>query len=159
MGGTLGLHLATRFELPGIVTISTPVFLYPMVNATVPVLQQWIPGLRTPANFAAWQGNVIGYKSTSISSVRVLVDVLERVRPTLSQVRAPLLVLHSTRDLTVPVASARTIHESATSKQKHLELIDAGSHLMTVEPNLSLIVPKIVGFLKGLEAQARPEGG
>ena len=159
VGGTLALHLAAKNNLPGLVTISTPVFLYPVINASVPVIHQWMPGLRAPANFAAWQGNVIGYKSTSIAAVRVVVDLLDRVRPELECVSAPILVLHSTRDLTVPVASARTIYDTASSTNKRLELIDAGSHLMTVEPNLSLIAPKILDFLKGLEAKACPEGG
>lgn len=159
MGGTLGLYLATRMPIAGLVTISTPVFLYPMVNASVPVIEQWLPGLRTPANFAAWQGNVIGYKSTSIASVRVVVDVLDRIRPELSKVSAPVLVMHSSRDNTVPVTSAKAIHEGVASAVKRLELLDAGSHLMTVEPNLSLIGHTIVSFLKELESGTCPEGG
>ena len=157
MGGTLGLHVASQKPVAGLVTISTPVFLYPMVNATVPVIEQWIPGLRTPANFAAWQGNVIGYRSTSIAAVRVVVEVLDRVRPVLEKVEAPLLVLHSTRDYTVPVSSAKTIHDTVASSMKRLEVIEAGSHLLTVEPNLSLIGATVVDFLKTLEDQ-RPEG-
>jgi len=158
MGGTLALHLAASRRLAGIVTISTPVFLYPMVNASVPVIEQWMPGLRAPANFAAWQGNVVGYKSTSIGAVRVLVDVLDRVRLELSKISAPLLVVHSSRDYTVPLASAKTIHETVASEHKQLEVIEAGSHLLTVEPNLSLIAATVVGFLKGLESSHRPEG-
>ncbi|HXW77520.1 MAG TPA: alpha/beta fold hydrolase [Candidatus Eremiobacteraceae bacterium] len=159
MGGTLALHLAAVHHLPGVVTVSTPVFLYPMVAASVPVLHQWMPGLRTPANFAAWQGNVVGYKSASIASVNEIVRVFDRVRTGLHRVRSPLLVLHSTRDLTVPVASAHEIHEKAASEVKRMELIDAGSHLMTVEPNLSLIRSQIVDFLKERERSAgRPEG-
>lgn len=159
MGGTLGLYIATRRPVPGLVTISAPVFLYPMINASVPVIEQLMPGLRTPANFAAWQGNVVGYKSMQIGSVRVVIDVLDRVRPMLDKVASPVLVVHSTRDYTVPVSSARAIHESVASDVKQLELIEAGSHLMTVEPNLSLIGSTVVGFLKGLEATACPEGG
>ena len=169
MGGTLGLHVATRRPVAGIVTISTPVFLYPMINATVPLIEQWVPGLRAPANFAAWQGNVIGYKSTSIAAVGVLVEVLEHVRPRLSDVSAPLLVVHSSRDYTVPVTSAKAIHENAGSARKRLELLEAGSHLLTVEPNLSLIGSTVVDFLtslerervdiSGSEAPQRPEGG
>ena len=159
MGGTLGLHLASRKRIAGLVTISAPVFLYPMVNASVPFIQQLLPGLRTPANFAAWQGNVIGYRSTSIGAVRVVVDVLDRVRPELSKVSAPLLVLHSSRDLTVPVSSAKTIHDTVSSADKRFVLIDAGSHLMTVEPNLALIGTTVVEFLKRLESEACPEGG
>jgi carboxylesterase len=158
MGGTLGLHLAASRHLAGLVTISAPVFLYPMVDASVPLIQQWMPGLRTPANFAAWQGNVVGYKSTSIAAVRVVVDVLDRVRKSIGGVTSPLLVIHSTRDLTVPVSSAKAIHESVSSRTKKLALIDAGSHLMTVEPNLALIGPTIVDFLESLDREACPEG-
>lgn len=148
LGGTIALHLASAHqEVARVVTISAPVFLYPMVNASVPLIDQWMPGLRAPANFAAWQGNVVGYKSASIASVRVLVDLLDRVRKQLSRVRVPLLVVHSNRDLTVPASSARAIHEEVSSEEKRLEIVDAGAHLMTVEPNLSLIGEAVVDFL------------
>jgi carboxylesterase len=158
VGGTLGLYLAACRPVPGLVTISAPVFLYPMINASVPVIEQMMPGLRTPANFAAWQGNVIGYKSMPIAAVRVVIDLLDRVRPMLEKVASPVLVVHSTRDYTVPLSSARAIHENVASAVKQLEVIEAGSHLMTVEPNLSLIGSTVVGFLKGLEAAVCPEG-
>ena len=159
VGGTLGLHLAARRRIAGLVTISAPVFLYPRISATVPVIEQWLPGFRAPANFAAWQGNVIGYRSTSIGAVRVVVDLLDRVRPELDKVSAPVLVIHSARDYTVPIASAREIHANVASVVKQLELLEAGSHLMTVEPNLSLIGQTVVEFLKRLEREACPEGG
>ncbi|HYK53701.1 MAG TPA: alpha/beta fold hydrolase [Candidatus Eremiobacteraceae bacterium] len=158
VGGTVGLHLAVHKPVAGIVTISTPVFLYPMMNATLPLIEQWLPGLRAPANFAAWQGNVVGYKSTTIGAVNVILDVLARVRKELEEVTAPLLVVHSARDLTVPVDSAREIYNRASSKDKRLELIGAGSHLMTIGPNLQLIDSFIVEFLKRLESNACPEG-
>lgn len=158
VGGTLGLHLAANRPIAGLVTISAPVFLYPMMSATLPLIEQWLPGLRAPANFAAWQGNVVGYKSTTIGAVKIVLDVLARVREQLDAVKAPLLVVHSARDLTVPVESAREIYDRASSADKRLELIDAGSHLMTIEPNLRLIDAIIVDFLKGLESKACPEG-
>jgi carboxylesterase len=158
VGGTLGLHLAANKPVAGLVTISAPVFLYPMMSATLPLIEQWLPGLRAPANFAAWQGNVVGYKSTTIGAVNVILDVLARVRKELDAVKAPLLVMHSVRDLTVPVDSAREIYDRASSSDKRLELIDAGSHLMTIEPNLRLIDALIVDFLKRLESNPCPEG-
>jgi carboxylesterase len=158
LGGTLALHLGANKPAAGLVTISAPVFLYPAVSATLPLIEQWLPRLRTPANFAAWQGNVVGYTSMTIGSARVLIDVLEHVRAELPDVKAPLLVIQSTRDLTVPVESAREIYERTSSDVKRLELVDAGSHLMTIEPNLSLIDAIIVDFLKRLESQACPEG-
>lgn len=158
IGGTLGLHLAANKRVAGLVTISAPVFLYPMMRATLPLIEQWLPGLRAPANFAAWQGNVVGYKSTTIGAVNIVLEVLARVRKELGAVKAPLLVMHSVRDLTVPVDSAREIYDRASSEDKRLELIDAGSHLMTIEPNLRLIDALIVDFLKRLESNPCPEG-
>ena len=158
LGGTLALHLGANRPVAGIVTISAPLFLYPLVRATLPLIEQWLPQLHTPANFAAWQGNVVGYKTMPIGAAKILVEVLNRVRAELEQVRAPLLVIHTTRDLTVPVDSAREIFDRAASEDKALELIDAGSHLMTIEPNLSLIDAIIVDFLKRLETDACPEG-
>jgi len=158
VGGTLGLHLAASKPVAGLVTISAPVFLYPMMSATLPLIEQWLPGLRAPANFAAWQGNVVGYKSTTIGAVNVILDVLARVRKEIDLVKAPLLVMHSVRDLTVPVDSAREIYDRASSADKRLELIDAGSHLMTIKHNLQLIDAIIVDFLKRLESNPCPEG-
>lgn len=158
LGGTLGLHLGASRPVAGLVTISAPVFLYPVVNATLPLIEQWLPHLSTPANFAAWQGNVVGYKTMTIRAAAVLVQVLELVRAEVGRVTAPLLVVHSARDLTVPVDSAREIYERARSADKRLEVVEAGSHLMTIEPHLSLIDAIIVDFLKRLETNGCPEG-
>jgi len=158
MGGTLALHLAATRQFYGIVTISAPVFLYPMVGMSVPVIEQWMPKVRMPANFAAWQGNVVGYKSMTIAAAKVVVEVLDRVRTDLHRVTAPLLVIQSTRDLTVPVASAQTIYDGASSAEKRLDLVDAGSHLMTIEPHLSLIAENVAAFLSGIESKGRPAG-
>ena len=159
LGGALALHLAAKQEPAAVVAISTPVFLYPWLDAGVPLLSQLAPQVRAPANFAAWQGNVVGYRSTSIAAVQVLVDVLGRVRAELASVRSPLLVVHSARDLTAPPSSAREIYEKCASDIKRLELVDGGSHLMTIEPNLSLYADTLVTFLKGIEGQECPEGG
>jgi carboxylesterase len=159
MGGALGLHLALERKAAGVIAISTPVFLYPTVEFGVPILHQMMPGFRTPANFAAWQGNVVGYRSASIAAVNVVVEVLRRVRARLSQITTPLLVLHSKRDLTAPVASAQEIFDSAAGADKRLEIFDEGAHLLTVEPNLSLIEPTVYAFLADHERRFRPAGG
>jgi carboxylesterase len=107
MGGTLGLHVAARYPIAGLVTISTPVFMSRLVSVSVPLANRFIPQRRVISNYAAWRNEVVGYRTTPVSSLAVFLEVLNRVRRELSYVSQPLLAIHSANDTTVPRSQTR----------------------------------------------------
>lgn len=151
LGGLLSLHLSTRHEVSGIVCLSTPVFLDPLVAGALPMLSQWMPDMHVPANFAAWQGNVVGYKTVPFNAAPAVLEVLQTVKNELEQVRAPLLIIHSKGDPTAPIGNAEFIRDHVSSTDSHIEVLEGSDHLITVGERLVRFQDHIIGFLRRLE--------
>jgi carboxylesterase len=148
MGGTLGLHIAARYAIAGLVTISTPVFMSRLVSVSVPLANRFMPQRRVISNYAAWRNEVVGYRTTPVSSLAVFLEVLKRVRRELSYVSRPLLVIHSANDTTVPVANAPFIVAHVASRTKEVRIYPGGRHLLTLPPYLQSIAPPIIDFVR-----------
>jgi len=152
LGGLLSLHLNTKHAVSGIICLSTPVFLDPLVAGALPMLSRWMPDLHVPANFAAWQGNVVGYKTVPFNAAPAVLEVLETVKNELDQVRAPLLLIHSKGDPTAPIGNAEYIRDHVGSTDAHIEVLEGYDHLITVGERLLRFQDHIIGFLRRLEA-------
>lgn len=152
MGGTLGLHLAAHHRVAGLVGISTPVFMSNLIERSVPFAKRLMPNQSVISNYAAWRGEVVGYRKTPVSSIGVFMDVLESVKGELPLVRVPLLLLHATGDETVPVANAEFIASLVSSPSKAVRIYPGGRHIMTLPPQLAIIEGDLMGFLREQEA-------
>ncbi len=152
MGGTLGLHLAARHDVPALVTISTPVFMSRLVSLSVPLAMRWAPNRKVISNYAAWRGEVVGYTTTPLSSLGVLLEVLKTVRRELPRVSSPLFVIHSLGDQTVPMGNASFIAAHVASQVKLVRVYPGGRHLLTLAPHLRTISGDILEFLREREA-------
>jgi carboxylesterase len=155
MGGTLGLHLAARHPVEGVITIGAPLYMASPVERGIPLAHRWSPWRSVISNFSAWRGEVVGYRTTPTSSLVVFLEVLERVRQALPAVIAPLLALHSARDETVPASNVGYILDHVGSSIRRQRVYPTGRHLMTLPPQLALIEPDILSFLRELEASGR----
>jgi carboxylesterase len=153
MGGTLGLHLAARNAVAALATISAPVFMGRFVSMSVPFLVRWAPQHQVISNYAAWRGEVVGYKSTPLRALGVFLAVLKQVRRELPRVHAPLLILHSTGDQTVPVSNARFIAAHVGSAEKEVRIYPGGRHLLTIPPHLDRVSADVLAFLEMQEAR------
>ncbi len=152
LGGALALSIAARHHVEGVVTISAPLFMSRLVAWGVPLISQWMPGRNVVSNLAAWRGEVVGYRTTPISSLQTFLEVLENVRLELPRVSAPLLVLHSTGDKTVPLANARFIASHVASADKDVVIYDGGRHILTLPPTLNSVEADVLRFLRAREA-------
>ncbi len=152
MGGTLALHLAARNPLEGLVTISAPVFMSPLIALSVPFATRFIPQRNVISNYSAWCGEVVGYRTTPISSLSVFLEVIAAVKEDLPRISAPLLVLHSTGDRTVPAANAPYIASRVASEHKAMRVYRGGRHLLTLPPHLDAVQMDVVRFLHSREA-------
>jgi carboxylesterase len=111
-----------------------------------------MPQRNVISNYAAWRGEVVGYRTTPLSSLSVFMKVLSEVRDELPQVGAPLLVIHSTGDQTVPATNAPYIMSRVSSVHKAVRVYPGGRHLLTLPPYLDTVKMDVVRFLHSCEA-------
>ena len=157
MGGTLALHVAQRRAPAARVTINTPGFMPRHVHhsAAVSRLHQKLP---VPVNPRALLGSHIGYPTVPASALATFLAVLKHVRSGLHDVRCPLLVIHSKRDITVPVANATAIADAVSSADRRVIIVPQGDHLATVSPWLDVIEPHLFEFLERMDRGDTPAG-
>lgn len=173
MGGSLGLYLAQRRPLAGLVTIAAPVFLYrffpwkgssPMLPL-IPLLRYIRPVVTTPVT--SEQAKQIapsrGYEGfEALAPLSSLLQGLRRLRRDLERVRAPLLAMHCPRDTTVPVENAWEIMLRTQSSSKTLRLLPIAEsitsrHVLTTHRDTRTAVQQAaLRFINDLARQENP---
>lgn len=81
--------------------------------------------------------------------VSTLVDASDFIDAHLPEFDRPILLLHGTRDMLVPVESSREVYDRVASEQKSLRLYDS-AHTVLLEPAASQSVADVVQFLDGI---------
>ncbi|WP_457571218.1 alpha/beta hydrolase [Desulfovulcanus sp.] len=134
MGGTLGLYLAQKYQLPGMVSIAAPVFLYRIFPfkgpdwklPLVPILRYFRkywpidPASPQSRQIAPWQG----YEGAmALHPLTSLIKGAKKVRQGLPKIKCPILVLHSPQDKTCIVDNAWEIITKVSSPIRSLELL------------------------------------
>jgi carboxylesterase len=157
MGGALGLHIAQRKRPAGVVTINAPVRMPSHVYGGVHLIARHRASTHLPVNPRAYFG-IAGYPTVPASAVAAFLSVVTRVREGLAGVHAPLLVLHSARDLTVPFENAALIDVSVGSRDRNVIVLKEGQHLMTVGRWLDVIEPHIGEFLERMDRERLRDG-
>lgn len=169
MGGTLGLRLAQEFPVAGLVTIAAPVYLYTLLPwrgsspllPLVPLLRHVRPVVNVPkpspeSNRIAPHKGYEGFQA--LQPLSSLLSGLRSVRQSLGKVTAPLLVLHSPQDLTVPVENSWEIISRVNSRQRWLQLMTIQErvttrHLLTThEETSSQVVQAVIDFVLRVSA-------
>ena len=160
MGGTIGLYLAQKYQLPGLVTIAAPVFLYRIFPfkgpdwrlPLVPVLRYFRkywpidPASPQSRQIAPWQG----YEGAmALHPLTSLIKGTKKVRQGLSRIKCPILVLHSPQDKTCIVDNAWEIITKVSSPIRCLELLPikeqiTSGHLLTTHQETRERIKEVV---------------
>ncbi|NCC24065.1 MAG: alpha/beta fold hydrolase [Deltaproteobacteria bacterium] len=147
MGGSIGLWLAQRHVLAGLVTVSAPVFIHRYFPWHLPdwripflgVAKHFVPTV--PAPLAVPESRAIapwrGYEGFhALGPLHSLIQGLRRVRAGLSLVQAPLLCIHAPEDRTCLVDNAWEIVRDVNSPERRMELLSVrervtSAHVLT----------------------------
>jgi carboxylesterase len=152
MGGTLVLDLATTEPLDGAVTINAQILdrgglvvkLAPLIEKIVPIAPARAAGLTK--NDIKKGGDEQAYDWVAAAAGNSLVRALPEVRARLGRISAPLLVIYSRDDHSVPPANSRAIPDLVGSKQVSvLELRDS-YHVATLDNDLPVLDEQIAAF-------------
>lgn len=156
MGGTLVLDLATTENVDGVVTINAQILdrggvivkLAPLIEKIVPIAPASAAGLRK--NDIKKGGDEDAYDYVAAAAGNSLVRALPQVRGRLKELTAPLLVVYSRDDHSVPPANSKALPELVGSKSVEVLELQNSYHVATLDNDLPLLDERIASFAESL---------
>lgn len=150
MGGALALHLAaTDSDLAGVVAINPSIVSTSLQERLLPAVSVAVPSIRGIGNDIAKPGSdEKPYPRLPLKAAASFVKARDQVRRRLVDVHAPLLVLTSRVDHTVPTVNSRVTLDGVSSLDKHHVWLERSYHVATLDYDAALISRETVAFVR-----------
>lgn len=140
-GGCLSLIMASELPVDGIVAFSTPCNLPPIpflkqLYPFLPALSILLPSIRKgPPDWKDMEAakERVQYDAYPLRAVYEFGAMLKEMRPRLSEVTAPALLIHSLEDDFIPPADTQQIYDSLGSLEKKIVHIKNSNHIITCD--------------------------
>jgi len=156
MGGTLALRLAAHCYVDGVLVMAAPVDLGWVARTLVPLSAALIRSMPKSSDIRDAEARAVhpSYDRMPLRSVVELIRLGREVEDELGQVTAPLRLVYSTQDRTVPLANAERIRSAVGSTRCDLHLLERSGHVMPVDLEADRIEALAVEFFSDLEKAA-----
>jgi len=153
LGGLLAFALAERRTLRGLVALAVPLDLGWVVHRGVPWLHHIVRQLpKTPAILdVEARRRHPGYDRMPLAAVNQLLRLAGEVRAGLSRVEAPVALIFSRLDPTVPVRNAELLLRSLPPGDRELHWLERSGHVLPVDFEQAVVAQRVVEFLARLE--------
>ena len=150
LGGLIGLHLAARDQVDGVIALAPPILT---------------PDRRLPIARFIWRFKPYSYKDLAdlhdqdalahhadydrfpTRSTAELYDLIVHVRRDLKSIRQPLLLIHARQDRVVSIDGADYIWQRVSSNDKERCILDRGGHIITEDYDKAVAFAQIDNFL------------
>jgi len=155
LGGLLALHLAAhRPEVAAVATLAVPLWLEGLAGRVA----SWVErgGLARLRRLPKLGGSDVrdrrvraespSYDAIPVQPLAELVRFMRVVDGELSRIRRPLLVLHSRRDHTAPVACATRIANATHAVRSRL--LARSYHLIAADVERDIVAAEVIDFLR-----------
>lgn len=153
LGGVLALALAERRPLRGLVVMAAPLDLGWLVHSAVPVLHRIVRHLpKTPAILdPEARARHPGYDRMPLGAVNQLIGLAREVRAGLGRIEAPVQLIYSRLDPTVPVRNAELVLRGLPPGERELRWLEASGHVIPVDAERAQVARWAVDFLSRVE--------
>lgn len=153
LGGLLALALAQRRALGGLVALAVPLDLGWVVHRGVPLLHRVVRQLpKTPAILdLEARARHPGYDRMPLAAVNQLLSLAAHVRGALARIEAPVSLIFSRLDPTVPVRNAELLMRGLPPGDRELHWLERSGHVLPVDFERALVARRVVEFLSRLE--------
>ena len=161
MGGILSLTAAARFDINGVVAMSTPYDLPPSplprwVFHVMSWFKPYVPKGKVPGSGwfdqAAYRQHV-AYPMNPVRSAIELKLLIDEMHAALPKISVPVLLIHSRDDDYVIKDSMQRIYNLLGSSKKEMMWVEGGGHVMTEEPTRDTVFKAAADFIQRV---ARP---
>jgi carboxylesterase len=153
LGGLLALALAERRALRGVVALAVPLDLGWVVHRGVPLLHRVVRQLpKTPAILdLEARARHPGYDRMPLAAVNQLLSLAAHVRGALPRIQAPVSLIFSRLDPTVPARNAELLMRGLPPGDRELHWLERSGHVLPVDFERALVAQRVVEFLSRLE--------
>ncbi len=152
MGGVLSLIAAAQFPVAGVAAMSTPYELPPDPRLRLMRLFQYLQP-KVPKGEPDWHNpeaaqSHIDYPYYPTRSIVELMELLNQMRASQPQVRAPVLLIHSRNDQGVLPENMGKIHAALGSREKEMLWIENSGHVITCDQQRDQVFEAANQFIK-----------
>jgi carboxylesterase len=159
-GCPLALHLASQFPVHKLVLLSPYLLIRRQWYLLMPVenyifaldwLIKDVPRLRLPIFDPEMQRQameVVFYRTFNIPSVRSAMELIEQVKPAISQIKTPTLIIQSPKDTVVDPSGAEYLEQHLGSPQKKLVWLQNSDHVVSLDSERNQVFAEVGAFLQ-----------
>jgi carboxylesterase len=152
MGGALALHLATKYPVEGVISLAGAIILKDWRLKLLPIAKKIIryqykskgPDIRSKEA----KLKSASYHKYPIKSLIQFLELLDFVKPKLSQVKCPCLLIHSRRDHTITYNNLDYISRHISSPILTTLTLENSYHVISVDEEKGLIFEAVEKFLQ-----------
>ena len=153
LGGALALHTAAHTEVAGVISMCSPLHMYPVIKLGMSVLRHVVPALptiredvRDPQARRGYTRDV--YRWTALSPAQSLIQFLPQLQAELPQITVPVLVMASQHDHVIPASDGRKIYALLGSRQKELLIVRRSYHVIMKDYDRTEVFSRAVAFIQ-----------
>ena len=152
MGGLLALRLATKEKLPGVVSLSTPIYLGTRKTALARVMRFFVKYIKKnrPNPLDPIVQEAMAYDRTPVPCVVSFRKVLFDVKKRLADVKVPVFIGQGELDGTALPHSAQHLFDHVGSELKEMKLYPGSSHALLLDRDREQVYADIRAFLDRL---------
>lgn len=157
-GGSLCLLTASKYEVAGVISLASAIYLQDDMAMLAPVgkyLKKY--------NIRPLQDSVkpYYYEERSVAAVGQLNDLLSVVRKEIKKIDEPIIVFQSKEDKTIKPESGEFIYDNVSSKQREIVWFEASPHVLTtfVNKEQQRTIEAVAAFIKQTENLNNTNGG
>lgn len=163
LGGLLALYLAAERgdDMAAVVSLATPLWLFPLARAVVRATRPDHPLASRAARILRLLPKVGGsdvrdpemkrrnpcYRAIPVRALHQLVAFMGEVERSLPRVRVPTLVMHGRHDHTAPYACSERIAARVAAAHVRHRALARSYHLIAVDVERDLVAGEVAGFL------------
>ena len=157
LGGVLALTFAAHHPVKGVVAMSTPYELPPdprlpylrLLSRIVPHLDKGPDDWHNPDAAS----DHVDYPYFPTRALVELAGLLDNMRAGLSEIQAPVLLIHSKEDKTVAPENMQKIYDHLLISQKQMLWVEDSGHVITREPQRERVFQAASEFIRRTQNQ------
>lgn len=162
MGGTLALHLSAHYFVNGLISMAAAIEL--------PVWKKiLVKNLKGIIKFRKKRGGedvrdvsaklkLASYQRYPFYAAEQVFHLMDHVRNDLPEISAPILIIHSRFDNTVPFSNSELIFNSVASQDKRKVDLEQSYHVITVDFEKDKVKKEVFNFIQSHSKNLKAKG-